>query len=224
MVRRPISNTNYAALGTASVKTMAANSSRTINVDVKSDSANIKTIRHWGPKPLLITYTSEDGKHYISLTSFLTRSNDGLPNPNTPPIDITAVMPILANPRKWKVTIPAHKLEESVGNSQTENKNSKDTKNTKNTKDNKSSDNSKEKNKAKEDSSKDSSANHSVFNFPSEIKATLSLDQSEDKRIIKQVNLAVKHNKLQTIADPETLKISKILYTPNLFMQKMDLI
>lgn len=201
-------------LGTASVKTMAANSSRTINVDVKSDSANIKTIRHWGPKPLLITYTSEDGKHYISLTSFLTRSNDGLPNPNTPPIDITAVMPILANPRKWKVTIPAHKLEESVGNSQTENKNTKDTK------DNKSNDNSKEKNKAKEDSSKDSSANHSVFNFPSEIKATLSLDQSEDKRIIKQVNLAVKHNKLQTIADPETLKISKILYTPNLFMQK----
>lgn len=206
-------------LGTASVKTMAANSSRTINVDVKSDSANIKTIRHWGPKPLLITYTSEDGKHYISLTSFLTRSNDGLPNPNTPPIDITAVMPILANPRKWKVTIPAHKLEENVGNSQTENKN-KDTKDNKDTKYNKSSDNSKEKTKEKEDSSKDSSANHSVFNFPNEIKATLSLDQSEDKRIIKQVNLAVKHNKLQTIADPETLKISKILYTPNLFMQK----
>lgn len=228
-------------LGKSQVDTMAAKSSRIVNVDVPSDSPNLATIKQWGPKPLLVLYTSTDESHIISVQTFLTRSNDGLSNTNTPPIGMTAIMPILANPDSWKTTIDTQQSDEIVNNNHPNNAQN-NPKNSSKTNSQHSGENSNDHEKTGDSAAQANNSNNSnnsnntnntkklnkkntlkkekIISFPYNIRAKVSLNNNELNRITKQVDLAEKHNLLQTIADPYTLKAARILYRPSAFMQK----
>ncbi|RIY17431.1 hypothetical protein CJI57_03190 [Bifidobacteriaceae bacterium WP012] len=151
-------------LGSIKIGEVAAGKTSTFHFDIPSDSQELKSIWHWGPKPLKITYFSKDSSRYKSIRSFLTRSNAGFNVPESPAIKLTAVMPILANKQ--------HVL-----------------------KDNFTSTNSR-------------------------VVANLQANKQDTHYVLEQADLVNKHNKLQTIADINTLQAARLLFVPNAFMQK----
>lgn len=83
-------------LGSAKITKLPAGSTTTIRFDIPSNKQELQSIWHWGPKPLKITYFSQDYSRYKSIYSFLTRSNAGMHATSSPAMNLTAVMPILA--------------------------------------------------------------------------------------------------------------------------------
>ena len=84
-------------LGSVKTAKLSAGDTSTIRFDLPADNPELQNIWNWGPKPLKITYFSDDYSRRKSILSFFTRSNDGMHIPNLPAMKLTALMPILAN-------------------------------------------------------------------------------------------------------------------------------
>lgn len=96
-------------LGSAKTSSLAAGTSTKVQFDIPADNPALKSIWHWGPKPLSITYYSQNYSRYKSISSFLTRSNVGLHATDAPTMKLTAVMPMLTQTQySIKSDIPQH--------------------------------------------------------------------------------------------------------------------
>ncbi|AKV56171.1 hypothetical protein AB656_05700 [Bifidobacterium actinocoloniiforme DSM 22766] len=70
-----------------------------VTLSAPADDGSIKAMATWGPKPLLLTYQSGQaggsGKQVrAAISSFLTRSQDGLTTAQTPPMTVSMLMPL----------------------------------------------------------------------------------------------------------------------------------
>ena len=165
-------------IGEVSVPALASGKSYSAQIDVDANSQNLSNIIYWGPKPVSITYSSLDFKHYYSVKSFVTRANIGIKNVQTPPINVTLLMPIIAKSSDWRYNISKH-------------------------------------NESQEDLSNPTTGSTTGSTTNQKIR----LSKNSIKRITSLINLVQKHPKLQTIADPNTLKFSEPTFTPSVFMQ-----
>ena len=182
-------------IGEVSVPALASGKSYSAQIDVDANSQNLSNIIYWGPKPVSITYSSLDFKHYYSVKSFVTRANIGIKNVQTPPINVTLLMPIIAKSSDWRYNISKHNISPSIS--------------------------------AISESQEDLAGSTASPTTGSTTGSTASpatskkirLSKSSIKRINSLINLVQKHPKLQTIADPNTLKFSEPTFTPSVFMQ-----
>lgn len=174
-------------IGEVSVPALESGKSYSAQIDVDANSQNLSNIIYWGPKPVSITYSSLDFKHYYSVKSFVTRANIGIKNVQTPPINVTLLMPIIAKSSDWRFNISKHNISPSI-NAISE--------------------------------SQENLANPTTGSTTgSTTNRKIRLSKSSIKRITSLINLVQKHPKLQTIADPNTLKFSEPTFTPSVFMQ-----
>ncbi|WP_169172880.1 DUF6049 family protein [Bifidobacterium oedipodis] len=95
-------------LGSASVPAMPAGDSVTVSVDVDSNQHTLASIPSWGPKPLLVSYSTtnepqgeQQAETQAETHSFLTRSGDGLTTAKTPDMNLTVALPLTAD--SWQV-------------------------------------------------------------------------------------------------------------------------
>ena len=174
-------------IGEVSVPALASGKSYSAQIDVDANSQNLSNIIYWGPKPVSITYSSLDFKHYYSVKSFVTRANIGIKNVQTPPINVTLLMPIIAKSSDWRFNISKHNISPSIN--------------------------------AISESQEDLSSSTAGSTADSTTNRKIRLSKSSIKRITSLINLVQKHPKLQTIADPNTLKFSEPTFTPSVFMQ-----
>lgn len=179
-------------IGEVSVPALARGKSYSAQIDVDANNPNLSNILYWGPKPVSITYSSLDFKHYYSVKSFVTRANIGVKNIQTPPINVTLLMPIIAKSSDWRYTINKQNISPSVNaiNSTLE-----DLYNT---------------------ATNDSTATNTTNSAASK-KIRLSKDSI--KHFNALTSLVQKHPSLQTIADSNTLKFANPAFTPSVFMQ-----
>ncbi|WP_314687314.1 DUF6049 family protein [uncultured Bifidobacterium sp.] len=87
------------ALGAVAVPAVSPHSSVSVTIDVQSDDAALTSITTWGPKPVLLEYSSTTGRDVRSHT-FLTRSTQGLTTTATPAMNITVAVPLVSS--GWK--------------------------------------------------------------------------------------------------------------------------
>lgn len=174
-------------IGEISVPALASGKSYSAQIDVDANSQNLSNIIYWGPKPVSITYSSLDFKHYYSVKSFVTRANIGIKNVQTPPINVTLLMPIIAKSSDWRFNISKHNISPSINTIS--------------------------------ESQEDLSGSTTGSTASSTTNRKIRLSKSSIKRITSLINLVQKHPKLQTIADPNTLKFSEPTFTPSVFMQ-----
>ncbi|MDK7191812.1 DUF6049 family protein [Bifidobacterium sp. UMB1197] len=180
-------------IGEVSVPALARGKSYNAQIDVDANNPNLSNILYWGPKPVSITYSSLDFKHYYSVKSFVTRANIGVKNVQTPPINVTLLMPIIAKSSDWRYTINKQNISPSVNaiNAPLE-----DLYNT---------------------ATNAASGTSNLANSTSNKKIRLSKDSI--KRFNALTSLVQKHPSLQTIADSNTLKFANPTFTPSVFMQ-----
>lgn len=174
-------------IGEVSVPALASGKSYSAQIDVDANSQNLSNIIYWGPKPVSITYSSLDFKHYYSVKSFVTRANIGIKNVQTPPINVTLLMPIIAKSSDWRFNISKHNISPSIS--------------------------------AISESQEDLSSSTAGSTTSPTTSKKIRLSKSSIKRINSLIDLVQKHPKLQTIADPNTLKFSEPTFTPSVFMQ-----
>lgn len=174
-------------IGEVSVPALASGKSYSAQIDVDANSQNLSNIIYWGPKPVSITYSSLDFKHYYSVKSFVTRANIGIKNVQTPPINVTLLMPIIAKSSDWRYNISKHNISPSIN--------------------------------AISESQENLAGSTTGSTTSSATNRKIRLSKSSIKRITSLINLVQKHPKLQTIADPNTLKFSEPTFTPSVFMQ-----
>ncbi|WP_404801828.1 DUF6049 family protein [Bifidobacterium eulemuris] len=85
-------------LGTVQVPTLAIGESATVSLDVDSAQTALSSIATWGPKPLRITYQTQESTEFLH--TFLTRSSDGLSMQQTPAMGLTVAMPLTSD--QWQ--------------------------------------------------------------------------------------------------------------------------
>ncbi len=178
-------------IGEVSVPAIASGKSYSAQIDVDANSQNLSNIIYWGPKPVSITYSSLDFKHYYSVKSFVTRANIGIKNVQTPPINVTLLMPIIAKSSDWRYNISKHNISPSINTIS----------------------------ESQEDLSSSTAGSTTGSTTSSTTSKKIRLSKSSIKRINSLIDLVQKHPKLQTIADPNTLKFSEPTFTPSVFMQ-----
>lgn len=76
------------------VPAIRAGEQASVTGKLNADADQLKALASWGPRPLSITYVTGDGVPAARLTSFLTRSQDGLHGERTPPLNLTVAMPL----------------------------------------------------------------------------------------------------------------------------------
>lgn len=178
-------------IGEVSVPALASGKSYSAQIDVDANSQNLSNIIYWGPKPVSITYSSLDFKHYYSVKSFVTRANIGIKNVQTPPINVTLLMPIIAKSSDWRYNISKHNISPSINTIS----------------------------ESQENLANPTTGSATSSTTGSTTNRKIRLSKSSIKRITSLINLVQKHPKLQTIADPNTLKFSEPTFTPSVFMQ-----
>jgi hypothetical protein len=87
-------------LGQAHVAALNPGASAAVSIDVPANQDRLKAMVNWGPKPLLLSYSSTDGTK-AQTTSFLTRSQDGLNTADTPAMGLTVTMPLTGD--SWQL-------------------------------------------------------------------------------------------------------------------------
>jgi hypothetical protein len=90
-------------LGEVDVPALAPNANTSVSVDVPADNPALATLLSWGPKPVLVKYVSaQTGSDPLAVVhTFMTRSGEGIPTANTPPMGITIAMPLTTD--TWHV-------------------------------------------------------------------------------------------------------------------------
>ncbi|RBP97270.1 hypothetical protein CRD60_07775 [Bifidobacterium aemilianum] len=105
-------------LGEVDIAPIPAGGKTSATIDVPADQEQLKAMFSWGPKPLLFRYQTDKG-HNVDLHSFLTRSSEGLQTAQTPPLQMTVVLPLSS--RNWQVdqdsinTLLTHGVEDEDG-------------------------------------------------------------------------------------------------------------
>lgn len=84
-------------LGTVKVPQIQAGHSAQVNITVASDSSQLQSVFSWGPKPVAFNFSNGVDTDSASVNSFVTRSTDGLQTADTPPLSITVAMPLTAS-------------------------------------------------------------------------------------------------------------------------------
>lgn len=72
-----------------------------VSLGLPADCDSLKKMTTWGPKPVRISLTGKNGQVITQTYTFLTRTWDGLPNANTPPLSMTMVIPLTTT--EWVV-------------------------------------------------------------------------------------------------------------------------
>lgn len=100
-------------LGQADVPALESGSGMSLSIDVAADQSRLKAMTNWGPKPVRIEYqdartadstagsAQSQQTPIAQITTFLTRSSDGLHTADTPPISLTVAMPLVND--AWQV-------------------------------------------------------------------------------------------------------------------------
>ena len=88
-------------LGTQSVPTIPAGQSVEVSVNVPADQDAIKKMTSWGPKPVRLSLSDDQGQVLGDVFTFLTRTWDGLPTAGTPALALTMVMPLTSS--DWNI-------------------------------------------------------------------------------------------------------------------------
>ncbi|OZG49185.1 DUF6049 family protein [Bombiscardovia coagulans] len=93
-------------LSTTDVASIQPGQSIEVTATTPAEHDQLKAMNTWGPKPLLLTYTSDEtdpaGKHVTEeATTFLTRSPDGLTTAHTPAMPVSMVLPLAST--DWEV-------------------------------------------------------------------------------------------------------------------------
>ena len=88
-------------LGTQTVPTIPAGQSVEIAVNVPADQDAIKKMTSWGPKPVRLSLSDDQGQVLGDVFTFLTRTWDGLPTAGTPALALTMVMPLTSS--DWNI-------------------------------------------------------------------------------------------------------------------------
>ncbi|MDT7508054.1 DUF6049 family protein [Bifidobacterium sp. H6bp22N] len=88
-------------LGTQTVPTIPAGQSVEIAVNVPADQDAIKKMTSWGPKPVRLSLSDDQGQILGDVFTFLTRTWDGLPTAGTPALALTMVMPLTSS--DWNI-------------------------------------------------------------------------------------------------------------------------
>lgn len=101
-------------IGEVNVPPIAKGEKTSVAIDANPDQPSLKNMLSWGPKPVRVDYSfvrnpsenagtsSKSQDNYLNSThTFLTRSSDGLNTANTPPMDVTVVMPLTSD--GWQV-------------------------------------------------------------------------------------------------------------------------
>lgn len=83
-------------LGTVAVPVISPRSSVSVTLDVQADDDALTSITSWGPKPVLLEYSSTTERDVRSHT-FLTRSTQGLTTTTTPAMNITVAVPLVSS-------------------------------------------------------------------------------------------------------------------------------
>lgn len=101
-------------IGEVNVPPIAKGEKTSVAIDANPDQPSLKNMLSWGPKPVRVDYSfvrdssenagtssKSQGNYLNSTHTFLTRSSDGLNTANTPPMDVTVVMPLTSD--GWQV-------------------------------------------------------------------------------------------------------------------------
>ena len=88
-------------LGTQTVPTIPAGQSVEVAVNVPADQDAIKKMTSWGPKPVRLSLSDDQGQVLGDVFTFLTRTWDGLPTAGTPALALTMVMPLTSS--DWNI-------------------------------------------------------------------------------------------------------------------------
>ena len=88
-------------LGTQAVPTIPTGQSTEVAVNVPADQDAIKKMTSWGPKPVRLSLSDDQGRVLGDVFTFLTRTWDGLPTAGTPALSLTMVMPLTSS--DWNI-------------------------------------------------------------------------------------------------------------------------
>ena len=88
-------------LGTQTVPTIPAGQSIEVAVNVPADQDAIKKMASWGPKPVRLSLSDDQGRILGDVFTFLTRTWDGLPTAGTPALSLTMVLPLTSS--DWNI-------------------------------------------------------------------------------------------------------------------------
>ncbi|WP_445342103.1 DUF6049 family protein [Bifidobacterium sp. ESL0827] len=88
-------------LGTQTVPTIPAGQSIEVAVNVPADQDAIKKMASWGPKPVRLSLSDDQGRILSDVFTFLTRTWDGLPTAGTPALSLTMVLPLTSS--DWNI-------------------------------------------------------------------------------------------------------------------------
>ncbi|PWG67069.1 hypothetical protein DF196_00070 [Bifidobacterium callitrichidarum] len=177
-------------IGHVTVPAIPAGGTVTVNLDVASDRPALQVIETWGPKPLLMSYIV-DGQILVNLTSFLTRSPDGLNTAQTPAMDLTVAMPLTSD--NWQVNATA------VNNLVTDNTGNSDSKQGTATSSGKAG--------AITNGKDEKGTTDSAGNTSGQLITLSEQDETAAQALNQALN---RHRKLQVVADPVYLKASNI--------------
>ena len=88
-------------LGTQTVPTIPAGQSIEVAVNVPADQDAIKKMASWGPKPVRLSLSDDQGRILSDVFTFLARTWDGLPTAGTPALSLTMVLPLTSS--DWNI-------------------------------------------------------------------------------------------------------------------------
>ena len=88
-------------LGTQAVPTIPTGQSTEVAVNVPADQDAIKKMTSWGPKPVRLSLSDDQGRVLGDVFTFLTRTWDGLPTAGTPALSLTMVLPLTSS--DWNI-------------------------------------------------------------------------------------------------------------------------
>lgn len=183
-------------LGTNEIDALAPGMCVIRTFNITKDNPELASFTQWGPKPLTISYQSADGSYGTKINTFLTRSNSGLNIATTPPMRLTAIVPLLAKGGEWEPAKQQAPTQEKTDQTTAD-------KSSKNSADNNT--------KPQADKQRPTVDIQQQYHY--------RLSKSGSQRINKLADIAGKHHALQTIAEPNTLKAAHLLYQPSAWMQ-----
>ena len=84
------------SVGQADVPALQPGASANVSIDADAHQESLAAINSWGPKPVLLSY-STNGTPLAQSHTFVTRTGAGLHTPSTPALHITVAQPLAAN-------------------------------------------------------------------------------------------------------------------------------
>jgi hypothetical protein len=172
-------------LASADVSNIMPSESLEVTATVAPDHDQLKIMNTWGPKPVAMTYTSDEipSSHKRltgSTTTFLTRSSTGLASTQTPPISMSMLLPLTSTGWRMNQDRVSELMAGQVGSKSESTANSTP-------------------NSSRQ---KDSQSNTHQYDSNTISQQSISISQDARKSQTEQVQLLSRHPKLNTLVDP----------------------